>query len=72
MRVTDASTSFDRALWASCDDDKQSPGQRAYERYRLAVGGKTFDGKPMLEFAEMPERIRAGWEAAADTGRDGQ
>ena len=72
MRVTDASTSFDRALWASCDADEQSPGQRAYERYRLAVGGKTFDGKPMLEFGEMPERIRAGWEAAADTGRDGR
>lgn len=50
--------------------DEKTPGQRAYERYREAVGGRTFDGKPMLEFAEMPERIRGGWEAAADTGRD--
>ena len=41
-------------------------GRKAYHRYREAVGGKTFDGKPMLEFDEMPERIRAGWDAAAD------
>ena len=42
-----------------------TPGERAYGAYRSAVGGKTFDGKPMLAFDEMPERIRGGWEAAA-------
>ena len=40
-------------------------GQVAYEAYKLATGGKTFDDKPMLEWYEVPEHINNAWETAA-------
>jgi hypothetical protein len=35
----------------------------AYEIYKEAVGGKTFDGKDMKQYEEMPENIRNAWTA---------
>ena len=43
-----------------------SLGQKAYEAYCAAVGGTTFDGKPLPTFQELGDRQRAGWEAAAE------
>lgn len=37
----------------------------AYEAYGIEVGGKAFDGSPLKSFDELPENIRAGWEASA-------
>lgn len=33
----------------------------SYEIYKKAVGGLIFDGKPMLEFKDLPEKIRSAW-----------
>lgn len=44
-------------------------GQRGYEAYAVSTGGKTFDGRDMPKWNELPERIRAAWEAAADAIR---
>jgi hypothetical protein len=42
-----------------------TPGQTAYEAYAEAVNSTTYDGKEMLPWDSLPERIQAGWEAAA-------
>ena len=31
-----------------------------------AVGGKTFDDKPIPEWSALPEKVREGWEAGAN------
>lgn len=43
-----------------------SPGERAWDAYSEKVGRTTFDGKPLPEWAELGERQRLGWEAAAN------
>lgn len=35
----------------------------AYETYKECVGGKTFDGKDMKPFIELPSNIRDAWIA---------
>lgn len=48
-------------------------GRIAFEAYREAVGGKTFDGKPIPGWADLhgdADKIRAGWEAAAGRTAD--
>lgn len=40
-------------------------GQIGYEAYADATGGKTFDGREMPKWSELPERIENAWEAAA-------
>lgn len=40
------------------------PGQRAFEAYRKAVGGKTYDGKPIPDWNTVTPIVRRGWEAA--------
>jgi hypothetical protein len=35
---------------------------RAYEIYKQTVGGVTFDGKPMLEYDELPSHIKKAWD----------
>ena len=42
-----------------------SPGERAYNAYKESVGGVSYDGNPLKQFAEMSRTIRDGWEAAA-------
>ena len=38
----------------------------AYEIYREAVGGVTWNGDKMKEFNEMPEKQRNGWIAVQE------
>jgi hypothetical protein len=40
-------------------------GQIAFEAYNEAVGGKTWDGKPIPAWAEINEKVRNGWEQSA-------
>jgi hypothetical protein len=44
-------------------------GSQAYAIYAQAVGGTTFDGKPLPTFEQLGERQRAAWEAVA-TAKD--
>lgn len=46
-----------------------SQGQRGYEAYAAFTGGKTFDGRNMPSWSELPDRIKGAWEAAADAIR---
>lgn len=39
-------------------------GQKGYERYAAFTGGKTFDGRDMPTWSQLPERIQGAWEAA--------
>ena len=41
-------------------------GQVAWEAYAKAVGGKTFDDKPLPTWEELGDRQKDGWRAAAE------
>lgn len=53
----------------------------AYAAYAVATGGKTYDGRDMPAWADLPPRIQGAWAAAAeavywravarDAGREG-
>jgi hypothetical protein len=36
-----------------------------YEAYAMFTGGKTFDGRDMPKWDELPDRIKGAWGAAA-------
>lgn len=38
----------------------------AFDAYSKAVGGKTFDGRPIPQWEDVGETVRAGWIAAAN------
>ena len=38
----------------------------AYDAYAAFTGGKTFDGRDMPQWHELPERIRGAWRAAIE------
>lgn len=40
-------------------------GQAGYEAYAAKTGGKTFDGRDMPKWDELPDRIKDAWSAAA-------
>ena len=42
-----------------------TPGERGYESYRVAIGGKAFNGDDLPSFKKIPEKIQAAWEVAA-------
>lgn len=42
-----------------------SDGQIAWEAYAKAVGGLTYDGKPLPTWDELGDRQKEGWEKAA-------
>ena len=42
-------------------------GQRAYQAYADATGGKTFDGRDMPDWSGLGDKIQAAWIAAATT-----
>lgn len=46
-------------------NDTKTLAQTAYEAYAEHTGGKTYDGREMPRWADLPERIRGAWEAAA-------
>lgn len=41
-------------------------GRLGYDAYAQSTGGKTFDGRDMPKWDELPERIQTAWNAAAD------
>jgi len=45
---------------------EQTEAKAAWKAYAVAVGGKTFDGKPLPTWDELGERQKKGWIAAAD------
>ena len=55
--------------------DINSLGQVAFEAYCTAVGGLTFDGKPIPGWNELHGdrlKVQGGWEAAAQAVRQHQ
>jgi hypothetical protein len=50
--------------------DGRSLGQVGYEAYALSTGGKTFDGRLMPKWHELPEGIQRAWNDAANAISD--
>lgn len=46
-------------------------GRLAWDAYAKAVGGITFDGKPLPEWKDLGERQKNGWGKAAEAARNG-
>ncbi len=42
----------------------KDPAQAAYDGYARATGGRTFDGRQMPKWSELPPRIQRAWRAA--------
>lgn len=42
-----------------------TPGQVAFETYSAQLRGLSHDEAPTLPWAQLPDGVRAGWEAAA-------
>ena len=51
-------------------DILQNLGQIAFEAYRARVGGKTYDNKPIPDWLDVNDNVRAGWIAAATAVRN--
>ncbi len=45
-------------------------GRLGYETYGMTTGGRTFDGRDMPKWDELPQRIRDAWCNAADAIAD--
>jgi hypothetical protein len=43
---------------------KKTVGRIGYEAYAKSTGGKTYDGRDMPKWRELPPKIRKAWEAA--------
>jgi hypothetical protein len=41
-------------------------GREAFNTYGFAVGGLTWDGKPIPQWEELTDRIRLAWVMAAN------
>lgn len=41
-------------------------GEVAFTAYRASVGGVTYDGKPIPQWAELSPPIRLAWDVAAN------
>lgn len=46
------------------------PAQLAYQAYAVSTGGKTFDGRDMPTWEQLPERIQQAWTAATLAGAE--
>lgn len=42
----------------------KEPAHVAYDAYAAFTGGKTFDGRDMPKWDELPDRIKDAWRAA--------
>lgn len=38
--------------------------QQAYEAYADSVGWRSYSGEQLLQWADLPDRIKDGWHAA--------
>jgi hypothetical protein len=46
-------------------------GRLAYEAYAEAVGWKTYEGRPLLSWADLPVGVQRGWRASANAVIEG-
>ena len=47
-------------------EDKTTYGKVAYDAYLKAVGGKSYDGKPLPAYKDIKQQsVVSGWEAGA-------
>ena len=47
---------------------KKASGQMAYSVYAAAVGGTTFDNRPLPTFEQLGERQQQAWQTVAEQG----
>ena len=45
--------------------DLQDLGKTGYEAYAASTGGKTFDGRDMPKWDDLPPKIQTAWMEAA-------
>lgn len=45
-------------------------GQIGYEAYAFSTGGKTWDGRNMPKWEDLPSHIRIAWDDAAEAIED--
>ena len=45
--------------------DSNECAKAAYAAYAQSTGGKTFDGRPMPAWADLPDQIKSAWQAGA-------
>jgi len=45
--------------------ETKTDGQIAFEAYNDAVGGRTWDDRPIPGWHEVTDKVRNGWEQAA-------
>ena len=57
-----------RQTYEDATEPQAEPGRTAFETYNAAVGGTTFDGKP-LTWDMIGPRQRDGWHAVEQNGR---
>jgi hypothetical protein len=46
--------------------DNKNYGKIGYEAYAVETGGKTYDGRNMPKWDELPDKIKIAWQMAAD------
>ncbi len=46
-------------------DKSLERAKAGYEAYAKSTGGKTYDGKDMPKWDEVPQKIKDAWNAAA-------
>lgn len=51
--------------------DYEALGALGYAGYSKQTGGKTFDGRDMPKWEDLPPNIKAAWAAAAAAIHDG-
>lgn len=47
------------------DETQTEPGKIAFDAYCAQVGGKTYQGSDIPDWADLGDTVRAGWRAAA-------
>lgn len=62
-RIQASRDTFEPGLHAAIVD-AQAGGQVGYQAYAQSTGGKTFDGRDMPTWEQLPERIQQAWIAA--------
>lgn len=50
------------------NDLLQDAARAGYEGYAAFTGGKTFDGRDMPTWDQLPDRIRQAWAAGVEAG----
>lgn len=57
---------------ACAEKSLDAAGRLAFETYNNAVGGVTWDGKPIPGWEKVTDKVRDGWRTAAFAVQKGQ